>query len=326
MAVMTVVVSAGSAAAQTGSDASVNLRIKDGCRMVVPVSINGRGPYDFLLDTGAAMTMVDERVAHDLGFRPMTRVRLVTFTGAPTMPMARVETISVGLESLSDMKVLYFDLRKLFSFGYGIRGVLGQDFLSRFNYLISYREKSIRFEKNGDLKSVLTGERLPSERNQSKYYVSVQPLGGEEKGRRFLLDSGALDPLVFAQPDEMPALDIVRFEEQALVARTAVGQRYIRPCRVGIFRIGEATLKNLRFMVADLKTGEKRYEGGLLPLCVFEAVYFNNDENYVILNPGVAKDEQHPPATAQKQTRIATAGRYGFGEAYLEALRYVEDK
>ena len=41
-------------------------------------------------------------------------------------------------------------------------------------------------------------------------------------------------------------------------------------------------------MVADLMTGEKRYEDGLLPLCVFEAIYFNNDENYVILNPSLA--------------------------------------
>ena len=223
MAVMTVAMLSGSAAAQSGSNASVNLRIKDGCRMVVPVSINGRRPYDFLLDTGAAMTMVDERVAKDLGLRPMTRVRAVTLTGAPTIPMARVETISVGLESLSNMKVLYFDLRKLFSFGYGIRGVLGQDFLSKFNYLICYREKTIRFEKNGDLKSVLTGEHLPSERNQSMFYVPVQPSVGGEKGRRFLLDSGALDPLVFAQPAEMPPLDIIWFGEQALLLRTAVG-------------------------------------------------------------------------------------------------------
>ena len=285
MAVMIVVVLAGSAAAQTGSDASVNLRIKDSCRMVVPVSINGRGPYDFLLDTGAAMTMVDERVARDLALRPITRVRLGTFTGAPSMPMARVETISVGLQSLSNMEVLYFDLRKLFSFGYGIRGVLGQDFLSRFNYLISYREKSIRFEKDGDLKSVLTGERLPSERNQSKFYVSVQPLGGEEKGRRFLLDSGALDPLVFALPSQVPALDVVHMEEQGMVAQTSIGQRNMHFCRVGIFCIGGLTLKNLRFMVADLLPGEKRYEDGLLPMSLFDSIYFNNEKSYVILNP-----------------------------------------
>lgn len=134
----------------------------------------------------------------------------------------------------------------------GIKGVIGQNFLSRFNYLISYREKSIRFEKDGDLQSTLTGERLPSERNQSKFYVSVQPAGGEEKCRRFLLDSGALVPLIFSQPSETPALDIVRFEEQSLVARTAVGKRNIRPCRVGTFRVGGLVLKNLRFMVADL--------------------------------------------------------------------------
>ena len=44
-------------------------------------------------------------------------------------------------------------------------------------------------------------------------------------------------------------------------------------------------------MVADLLTGEKRYEDGLLTLCLFDAVYFNSDENYVILNPGVVKAE-----------------------------------
>ena len=43
-------------------------------------------------------------------------------------------------------------------------------------------------------------------------------------------------------------------------------RRNIRFCRVRVFRIGDVILKNLRFMMAELLPGERRYEGGLLPL------------------------------------------------------------
>ena len=145
------------------------------------------------------------------------------------------------------------------------------------------------FDKDGSLKSSLLGEHLPVERNQAKFYVSVQSVASGEKPLRFMLDSGAPEPVVFVKASEVPSLNIVHMELNEVVAQTSVGRRTMRPCRIGTFGINGLTLRNVRFMVADLLPGEERYEDGLLPVTLFDAIYFNNDQSYVILNPTYAK-------------------------------------
>src|ERR1700728_226185 len=46
-----------------GNVASVPLRFVDRHRIVLAVSINHTGPYDFLLDSGAQITMIDPSLA-----------------------------------------------------------------------------------------------------------------------------------------------------------------------------------------------------------------------------------------------------------------------
>jgi hypothetical protein len=249
------------------------------------VSINGRGPYKFLFDTGPAITVLDEKIAQQLGLRSMGWQSFLTFTGAVRIPIARLETISVGSESLHDIKATYFDLRKVYTLVYGIQGILGQDFLSKHNYLINYRDKTILLDNKGELKSMLSGSRLHCERNQSKFYLPVPSTGRDVKCRRFLLDSGADAPFVFVQSSEIPEQDIVRIEEEQFVLRTGVGQRKIRACRIGTYRVGGVMFENIRFMIANLLVSEWKYGDGLLPLRLFDAVYFDNDEDYVMLNP-----------------------------------------
>jgi Aspartyl protease len=148
-----------------GSGSTVRFRMKDGRRMPVPV--NGRAPYDFLPDTGTAISMIDQKITRDLGLRARIGIRLGTFTGAAHVPVARVETLSVGPETLRDLNVISCDLRNLCLFDNEIRGVLGQDFLSKTDYLTSCRKRTLRFKENRDLKCLLRGERLESERYPS---------------------------------------------------------------------------------------------------------------------------------------------------------------
>src|SRR5215469_3299009 len=49
-----------------GNVASLPFRLVNGYQIVVPVSINHSGPYDFLLDTGTQMTIVGPALADAL--------------------------------------------------------------------------------------------------------------------------------------------------------------------------------------------------------------------------------------------------------------------
>jgi predicted aspartyl protease len=250
----------------------------------VPVTVNGQGPFDFLLDTGAEVTVIDKKVAKKLNLRPMVHTRLAHYTGTSKVPLAAIESMSVGSHTVQDMKVLYFDLKKLWDFDGKIQGVLGQDYLSKFNYLISCKEKLILFERDGDLGSRAIGTRLPCERDAGKLYISIPFSSGGDECRRFLLDSGSPYLLVYGKPKDVTDLDIIRVEEER-VAKTATGRRVLRVCRIGAFKIGDIILKGLRVRLTPSGAGGTRYSDGLLPIHIFESVYVNSLESYVILNP-----------------------------------------
>lgn len=61
---------------------SVPLRTVRGYLAVVSVSINNRGPFDFLLDTGTNTTLLDVKLVEELGLRPVDRLSLTTLTGS----------------------------------------------------------------------------------------------------------------------------------------------------------------------------------------------------------------------------------------------------
>src|SRR5271154_2934520 len=49
-----------------GNVASVPLRLTNSHQMIVAISVNHSGPYNFLLDTGTQMTMIDPSLAAEL--------------------------------------------------------------------------------------------------------------------------------------------------------------------------------------------------------------------------------------------------------------------
>src|SRR5271167_855843 len=55
------------ASAQT---ANVSMRSYKGVRAVVSIKLNGAGPYDFLVDTGATITVLDAALFQELKLTP----------------------------------------------------------------------------------------------------------------------------------------------------------------------------------------------------------------------------------------------------------------
>ena len=54
------------AAPPVGISSSVNFTTSDDFMVIVPVSINGAGPFHFVLNTGTSRTMVDRKIAEQL--------------------------------------------------------------------------------------------------------------------------------------------------------------------------------------------------------------------------------------------------------------------
>jgi hypothetical protein len=149
------------------SGAALTLPLKTfGGRPVVPVTINDRGPYDFILDSGAAVTMIDSTLATELGLAMSGTMETGSPLGPPaTFQVTHLDRVGVGSVALGGQKALLFDFSKFLGSTDAPRGVLS--YLAFDGYLIvhDYPGGEIRLER-GTLRAGAP---------------NVFPLGGEDR-------------------------------------------------------------------------------------------------------------------------------------------------
>lgn len=107
-------------------------------RMTVPVTINGAGPYRFLVDTGAQATVVTARVTDALGLVPSGRATLVAMasrTSVDTIALDGLEFAGRRFDNLTTPLLRGSDI--------GADGIIGLDSLQDLRVVIDFRADAI---------------------------------------------------------------------------------------------------------------------------------------------------------------------------------------
>jgi hypothetical protein len=100
---------------------------------VVPVMIEGHGPYSFALDTGASASLVDSQVARALRVpKAGTKQRIAGVDSVSKVGGIKVTHWSIGGVALPATTVLEANLPFGNASG-GVQGLLGSDMLSLFD-------------------------------------------------------------------------------------------------------------------------------------------------------------------------------------------------
>jgi hypothetical protein len=272
------------------ADEVVRFRLVRSHFVVVPVSINGEGPFDFLLDTGTNATIIDPALKGQLALATTDRVSLVTIAGNEALPRARLRRLALGPRAVENLEVLCGELRDIRSVDARIRGVLGQNFLSQFNYILSYGERRIEFEEDGEMERLLVGTRLSFELDEGRIIVAAEPAFPKEKALRLVMDSGTSSLIVFSDSIRLRGSDIDLSASQPVNALTNFGSREMRTGRIRRLRIGSETFHQLPLVLIEgdaMKEG--RTDDGLLPTSLFRSIYFNHRTKTLILNPRLQK-------------------------------------
>lgn len=258
-------------------DAPVKFRLVQDYLIIVPVQINDSETLEFLLDTGTNTSIIIPEVAARLRLRPVDRIEIVTVAGSVIAPRSFLPRLTLGGKSLEHTEVLWSDLPELRRLDNRISGILGQNFLARFNFTLDFRQRRIIFADAGE-NQFEQAVRVPFETNKEQILLTLKI---KQINLKFVLDSGASNLILFASGCQKLAKQIER-SEQAMQVSTNAGKSLTQTGWLDKLQFGD---KSLRRLPVGLLGEVKRAEDGLLPMRLFRSVYFNNQQGYLILNP-----------------------------------------
>jgi len=119
--------------------------------IIVEATVNGKEPYDFAVDTGAAVTVLSKKTAQELGVlkNPVTPKEGQCCGGSVDLSMTKVESVRVGNVEVRDIPVALMDLSIISKcIETPLAGIIGYSFMKDYRVTIDYPNRQISFEKS----------------------------------------------------------------------------------------------------------------------------------------------------------------------------------
>ena len=273
-----------------GNVASLPFHIINGQQIVLPVSINGSGPYNFLLDTGAQITTIDPTLAAQLHLVTGGAATIAGTGFHGSASTAPANLIEVGTHTVAGFRVLVFNLGNIHS---GVVGILGEDFLEKFDVLIDNDHKQLCLDGTGTMRTHVKGEHseLLSTNEPANGSSLAAPLvvasrfSDGKRPVRLALDSGANVPLLYS-PSAFLAVGSITSTAFAVGGSNGGKQSYFALPPQDV-RIGDSALSGVTFLSVASGQGDSHPTefDGLLPTGLFRRVFIDHQEHYAVLEP-----------------------------------------
>jgi hypothetical protein len=122
--------------------------------MTIMVKINGKGPYKFIFDTGAPLTLLNSKVADEAGV--MKKGDKPTISLLPSAQQVKIKELDVNGLKVEDMPGVVMDhptvkaISDAFEKDAGpLYGIVGFPFFARYKMTLDYKAKTLTFVPNG---------------------------------------------------------------------------------------------------------------------------------------------------------------------------------
>ncbi len=250
--------------------------------IVVPVTIDGAGPFRFLLDTGSSRTAVADDLAARLGLRVVGHTSMHTVVGRTWRPLAPLLRVALGDGPPGTVLAMILPAARL-DRGLGVRGIIGRDILARRPYTIDYEHRHVAWHL-GPVPDAIDGSRLRLEQFDEGLLVEL-PQTSRVTPRpptslRLVPDSGATELVLFGKPGRAMAGDSPR--ENALLASQG-GARTVPGVLVDELQVGAVRLRNQPAALIESDEPPGWLGDGLLPLHLFSRVTFDLPRGFLIV-------------------------------------------
>lgn len=219
---------------------------KETSRLSVGVHINGRGPYQFIVDSGADTSAVGMRIARNLELPLGTQAILNGMTSRDLVDRVRVAELSFGPSSIRDLEVPA--LREL---DLGGEGLLGIDALLKQRLMLDFEQKQIRVEDASKPYRAAPGEIVITARRQHGQLILTKVRAGNlpldaviDTGTEITIGNLALrDKLIRNNRRSFITIETIGVTGKPLKLQLA---------RVGILELGPVVLRDVPMAFADV--------------------------------------------------------------------------
>jgi hypothetical protein len=255
---------------------------------VVQVSINGSGPYDFILDSGSNATMIRSDLARKLHLSDGAPIAIVTATGETRGYRIIAGSVAVGGLAAEHLEINALDQTRALTGR--IQGVLGENFLRNFDVLLDYEQQTLIIDRTSSLKDKLDGERLSFSRFgnsdfemiPNRIVIKLKVPSYVQKPLLFLVDTGAHAAMLYPSPGGLAIRAMQSSEHVQMSDLDGTRDCVIRKTS---FEIGSGTFGGVRLVTCEGLTRNKMDTDGLLPTDVFRRFFISHRGGYVIANP-----------------------------------------
>ncbi|MDW5267598.1 MULTISPECIES: retropepsin-like aspartic protease [Acidobacteriaceae] len=264
--------------------------------IVIPVKINRAGPFDFMLDTGTQITVVDPLLASEIGLKSEGTVGLVKTASYSQASVATLDTLEAGSHVVANSYVVVEDLEQIQAADRRIRGVLGENFLAHFDLLIDYPQRLLCLDEARMMQEYVRGERIPLVAPQrpenelpltERLVIPVRLSGTGSRQVLLQLDSGSDGPILYAANKKtvLPLLKRAKLRGD----NSSKSQQSFALLPPQDMRVGSRTFSQVPFVtpVSTAQNLPDREEDGVLPTALFNGVYINFAHHYVVFNPEI---------------------------------------
>jgi predicted aspartyl protease len=255
--------------------------------MVVSVSVNDRGPFDFLVDTGTNTTLIDPELAKDLDLKPAGQMSLTSLAQSVSVARYFLQTFRVGPASVSNLEALAVPLPQLHALGGKIRGILGMNFLLEFSFLLDYEQQRLELFPFPELARAPEGLRVRAEINDWRILIPVASPASPRGSWKLALDSGISQLLVFEDRMGTSGKGIDRCSQANCLMQVAtnLSRQNASIVRLHDLRIGDTHLRDVAAVVLRNQLLNPADPGdGLLPAALFRSVFFDRSNGSVVFS------------------------------------------
>src|SRR3982074_1794258 len=222
--------------------------------ILLPVKVNGRGPFEFILDTGAGTSLLSPEVAKQLKVKVLSSKEGHSAGGKVAVSLAKVDSLAVGEAKLDDVDVGIVDLSHIGkTIGAKIDGDLGYNFLKHFRVTINYRDCEIRFDDPKGVESFARSAKTEVSirlANPAKPLLLVDVYANGRGPFQFAIDTGT--STTTTTPELAKDLGL----KTSPIGPVTTGGAHVdvKTGTLASFQVGGAKIDNMSVVVADFFT------------------------------------------------------------------------